>query len=164
MSFLFHLMPLARTLLCLRRHWDVFHTGMFLVPLIFYHGNLMLLLFLIKTYTLSPAYMAREEEESSSCWSLSWNRTIFQILYYSISTETVAWGLQRKTLWVDPCAFTLVKELSCISPMSATQSCNCKIPQVKLNFALSISRNFTNLSGRNRKIMNLEKKLSSASR
>lgn len=48
-------------LLCLR----TLHTGMFEVFLIFYHGNLMLLLLLIKIYTLSLAYRAWEEEESS---------------------------------------------------------------------------------------------------
>lgn len=129
MSFLFHLMPLARTLLCLR----TLHTGMFVVLLIFYHRNLMLFLFLIKTYSLSPAYRAREEDESSACWSLSWNRTKFQILYQGISTETVAWALQGKTSWGDLCAVK-VKELSCISPVSATQSCNCKIPQLEAEF------------------------------
>lgn len=153
MSFLFHLVPLARTLLCLR----TLHTGMFAVALIFYHGNLMLL---VKVYTLAPAYRAREEEESSTWWSLSWNRSIFQILYQSISTGTVAWGLQTNT-----CAVPGYRNFAASSQCLPLNHGNAKFPSLKLDFGLSTSRNFTNSPGRSRnKIINLEEKLSSASR
>lgn len=140
-------------LLCLR----TLHTEMFAVTLIFYHGNLMSL---VKTYTLAPAYRAREEEASSACRSLSWNRSIFQILYQSISTETVAWGLQTNT-----CAVSGYRNFAASPQCLPLSHGNAKFPSLKLDFGLSTSRNFTNSPGRRRnKIMNLEEKVSSASR